>query len=440
MGIDLTAMFNNNPISKNTEYDVEYIDINLIKESKKNFYNTDEFQELKMSIALSGLLQNIEVKEIHNKFKMNKFKMNNFKFTTSSEKLKFARDFLDTHNINLELLKFKRIATKRKILGVNSGDKNGHYEIVSGHRRFKACKELFEEGNSEFNKIPCRISRTTSLVESEMELIFGNAFNRELSDYEKMQQVVRLSEVLEVLKKEDNKKFSGKKRDIIAELLKMSKTQVGRYQSIDKNLIPELKEELKQENLNLTTASELARLDKTQQAQKLEQIKQGEKVTATTLSKEIEQTKSKEVKKTVEVDEIQLDGQLELDFQDEISEEKVPIMDTKTDAAENANSTTLSSDEPDKETIRGGISTENDIESFINVIENTENVIGSLTIKTVIKKYEGKLSVVSNNIEKYKAIGRKPNKNDLEEQLELQIIVEALSHYLLVGGVNGEDN
>lgn len=434
MGIDLTAMFNNNPISKNTEYDVEYIDINLIKESKKNFYNTDEFQELKMSIALSGLLQNIEVKEIHNKFKMN-----NFKFTTSSEKLKFAREFLDTHNINLELLKFKRIATKRKILGVNSGDKNGYYEIVSGHRRFKACKELFEEGNSEFNKIPCRISRTTSLVESEMELIFGNAFNRELSDYEKMQQVVRLSELLETMKKQGNK-ISGKKRDVIAELLQMSKTQVGRYQSIDKNLIPELKEEFKQENLNFTTASELARLDKPQQAQKLEQIKQGEKVTATTLSKEIEQTKSKEVKKTVEVDEIQLDGQLELDFRDEISEEKVPIMDTKIDAVENANSTTLSSDEPHKETIRGGISTENDIESFINVIENTENVIGSLTIKTVIKKYEGKLSVVSNNIEKYKAIGRKPNKNDLEEQLELQIIVEALSHYLLVGGVNGEDN
>ena len=85
--------------------------------------------------------------------------------------------------------------------------------------------------------------------------------------------------------------------DIVADLLKVSPSQVARYESINNHLSPELTEEFRKEEINVTTAFELSRLDETQQAEALEEHKSGVMLTPDSV-KEKRETAKKPPKKT----------------------------------------------------------------------------------------------------------------------------------------------
>ncbi len=348
-GFDVGDLLNNTSKANipNNQYTIEYVDLDKLETSENNFYNTDDIENLKESIELIGLSQPIEV-----------------------------------------------------------WDDGERFVIISGHRRYKAFCELYEKGYEEYRAIPCIFKDELNETEAEIHLIFGNSATRELSDHEKSIQVSKLEELLEKWQKE-GKKIEGRKRDIIANQLKISKTQVGRYQSINKNLSEELKEELKNNNINLTTASELSRLDENKQKEQLEKIKQGEKVTAKSI---VEEIKSNEVEKddsnkdvgnwtfkeqTTLLEENQSEveeetAELSVDATKKEETKNVPIMDTKSER--------------------------------VFVLDKSKRD----AIENYVRKYTGKLNVVSTNISKYQQLNREPNKNDLDEQLEYQIIVEAL--------------
>ncbi|MCL2527912.1 MAG: hypothetical protein FWE42_05765 [Defluviitaleaceae bacterium] len=74
-------------------------------------------------------------------------------------------------------------------------------------------------------------------------------------------------------------KIEGRKRDIVAGLLKTSPSQVARYESINKNLTPGLTEEFKKGSINVTTAFEASRLPEKQQAEALEEHRGGKTLT-----------------------------------------------------------------------------------------------------------------------------------------------------------------
>ncbi len=332
----------------NNDYEIKYIKITDIHISENNFYKTDDIQDLKESIELVGLRQHIEI-------------WNN----------------------------------------------DGKYEIISGHRRYKAFEELHKENKSEFETIPCRVVQGINKTEAEIQLIFGNSVSRELTDYEKMFQISRLEELLDEWQK-DGVKIKGRKRDLIAEKLKMSKSQVGRLQGIEKNLSDDLKEQFKDGNINVTTAVELSKLDEEKQKENLEKIKQGAKVTAKTLADE--QVNNND-------EHIELENQVTFGYEEEKEEIKnVPNLGT----TENQEMNTESRQEEVKKV--------KEIEQpkiervYISDKDKQE------VIQTLIKKYQGKLSVISSNIEKYKNIGREPNKNDLDEQLEYKVLIEALEY------------
>ena len=66
-----------------------------------------------------------------------------------------------------------------------------------------------------------------------------------------------LKELYEIKRKRGDK-FSGTIRDIVAKELKMSPTAVQRYESINKNLIPEFREQFDNGMIKMTTAAALA--------------------------------------------------------------------------------------------------------------------------------------------------------------------------------------
>ena len=115
-------------------FKIEPIPIESIQPSAMNKYNISDIAELKASIELVGLQQNLVVRQTE--------------------------------------------------------DTTG-YELISGHRRLQALTELYAEGHTEFSKIPCKIEKYTDDIQAELQLIFANSTARQLTDFEKTYQAGR---------------------------------------------------------------------------------------------------------------------------------------------------------------------------------------------------------------------------------------------------------
>ena len=149
----------------------------------------------------------------------------------------------------------------------------GRYEIISGERRYCACKLLRDGGNKSFETIPAKVEDAQSDALAELKLIFANATARELTDYEKTVQAQRMKELFRQLRAEGYE-IRGRLREIVADVLDVSPAQVGRLESVSERLIPEFKEELKGGNIGITTAYDASTLPEDQQRQTLEAYRQ----------------------------------------------------------------------------------------------------------------------------------------------------------------------
>lgn len=175
-------------------------------------------------------------------------------------------------------------------LTVRETEVAGKYEIVSGERRYRGLQMLVADGKSQYAAVPCMVEVQKDPLLAELELLFANALARNLTDYEKTYQAGRIKEILHELKQRGHK-FKGRMREVIAELLKVSPAQVGRMESINKNLVPEVKDEFKKGKINMTAAYEASRLPQDQQEQVLEDIQQSGKVDIKTVKGKRERKK-----------------------------------------------------------------------------------------------------------------------------------------------------
>ncbi len=216
---DMTSLLNDTSKDKRpvNGFKIQYININNIIPDGRNFYSMEDIEDLKASILMFGLQQNLVVRE--------------------------------------------KVGTDK-------------YIVISGHRRRRALIGLIAEGHTQFEMVPCKVESNIDEIKTELKLIFGNSTTRELSDYEKMQQAVRLKELLTELKK-SGAKLPGRMRELVADTLKVSSAQVERLETIDKKLVPELKEEFKNNNLNFSTATSLSRLPSGEQRKAFKEISEG---------------------------------------------------------------------------------------------------------------------------------------------------------------------
>ena len=232
-----------NEIEAKNNFNVQYIDIKDIERNKKNFYEIVNVDELAEDIKMNGLNHNLVVRKLD----------------------------------------------------------NGKYELISGERRYTALTQLVEQGNEIFALVPCKVIEAND-IDSEIILIQANAQTRELTEVEKLEQVKGLTELYRT-KKKNGEKVPGKIREIIANDLKLSPTQVGRYERINKNLIPELKEILENGNLTIANASEFSSLSEDNQKVILEiinnkvEISKEEAIELKVKLKKLEQEKADELKK-----------------------------------------------------------------------------------------------------------------------------------------------
>ena len=113
----------------------------------------------------------------------------------------------------------------------------GKYQLISGHRRLAAIKQLIGDGRRRNTKVPCFIKGAKPKTETELDLIMLNATQRKYTDADTMREYEELTRIFKELEAA-GKPIKGRIRNKIAEALNVSAAQVGKLDNIKHNAVP----------------------------------------------------------------------------------------------------------------------------------------------------------------------------------------------------------
>lgn len=237
------------------------ISIKKLYSNDKNFYSVTDIEPLAQKILLVGLIENLEV--------------------------------------------------------VHDPCDQGEYRITAGERRWRALKLLVEQGYTDFEMVTCQIQTPASADEEMLRLIIANDYrNKTVTDI--LEEEKQLKDILQRMKQEGReikgyKLDSGRLRDVIAKMLQMPATKIAQIESINKHLIPEFAEELKEGRLTFSAAYMISGMNEETQAEMLERYQENGLT-----YKEVKEIKQQQEEKAAAE---QIEGQMNIDQFTETEEE-----------------------------------------------------------------------------------------------------------------------
>ena len=248
-------------------------DINIKKlySNDKNFYSVTDIEPLAQKILLVGLIENLEV--------------------------------------------------------VHDPCDHGEYRITAGERRWRALKLLVEQGYTDFEMVTCQIQTPASADEEMLRLIIANDYrNKTVADI--LEEEKQLKDILQRMKQEGRtikgyKLDSGRLRDVIAKMLQMPATKIAQIESINKHLIPEFAEELKEGRLTFSAAYEISGMNEEAQAEMLERYQENGLT-----FKEVKEIKKQQEEKAASE---QIEGQTTLDDFTQLADDDEDIEEAEDD-------------------------------------------------------------------------------------------------------------
>lgn len=186
----------------------------------------------------------------------------------------------------------------------------GEYKIIDGEKRWRALHLLVERGYKEYEFATCNITAPNSQQEEKITMIMANSY-RDKDVITMIREEQELKETLEEMKaKEIELKGydlqSGRLRDVIADMLNVSKTKVAQIEAVRNNLIPEFMEELNKNRLTFSAAYELSGMSSDEQREALA-------VLADTGELTYQAIKDMKEKKAAEAAGAQIDGQISIE-------------------------------------------------------------------------------------------------------------------------------
>lgn len=209
-------------------------------------------KEAVMAFNINNFLNAESKKEMKNDWKP--VKVSARKLRPAPDKINFYhagdREIKDLAE-SIELVGLQQYPVVRQVEGTDE------YEVIAGHKRRLAILRLLDEGKAEYEMIPCRVE-TPDDIRNELILIFTNSTQRERTDYEKMREIERVRELLGEYQK--THELTGRRQNIIAEILGTSKTKVGTLDNINNNLAEPFKEEFAAGKISTSAANEIAGL------------------------------------------------------------------------------------------------------------------------------------------------------------------------------------
>lgn len=249
-------------------------DINIKKlySNDKNFYSVTDIEPLAQKILLVGLIENLEV--------------------------------------------------------VHDPCDHGEYRITAGERRWRALKLLVKQGYTDFEMVTCQIQTPASADEEMLRLIIANDYrNKTVADI--LEEEKQLKDILQRMKQEGKtvkgyKLDSGRLRDVIAKMLQMPATKIAQIESINKHLITEFAEELKEGRLTFSAAYEISGMNEEAQAEMLERYQENGLT-----FKEVKEIKKQQEEKAASE---QIEGQMTLDDEGQLADDDKDIEEAEDDA------------------------------------------------------------------------------------------------------------
>lgn len=126
------------------------------------------------------------------------------------------------------------------------------YMLISGHRRWAACRILSTLGDTRFDSLPCLIRESHGKLDDRIALITANATARDLTDGERLAQYEALKNAL--TKKKAAGQLEGKVRDEVCRILGLSTGAAARLNVIASCENELIKERLKAGEIGLMEA------------------------------------------------------------------------------------------------------------------------------------------------------------------------------------------
>lgn len=195
----------------------------------------------------------------------------------------------------------------------NGEDGRKKYNLISGHRRRLAILRLLAEGKERFRMVECSVRDRKKSEEDQilnrLMMIMANGY-RDKTDWERMTEAIETERLVVELKEKMN--IAGRTRDLLAEILKSTPTQVARYKAIYNNLTPGLMLAFKDGKIGVSAAYEASGLKEEYQSKAIEKMK---------LDGELQIGDIKQLKQEERVNE-QIPGQQSISIYKQIEEQK----------------------------------------------------------------------------------------------------------------------
>lgn len=164
----------------------------------------------------------------------------------------------------LSLQKLDELKASIKAVGVMQNivvkeNPAGGYTMLSGHRRWLACKSLVGEGYTDKQFIPATVLRNSKDIEDRFKFLTMNSTIRNKNNYQVMQEMLELEDVLDKFQ-QINGKLDITKRKALAEITSLSEATIAKMKAIKNNLIDILMDLFKENKISFIAAYEASSL------------------------------------------------------------------------------------------------------------------------------------------------------------------------------------
>lgn len=147
------------------------------------------------------------------------------------------RNFYEMSDLDALAASIEAFGLEQPLVVRPEEDKDGEYRLISGHRRRAALLMLAERmpDDPRWAQVQVRVVESLGEAADRLRLIHGNRTTREKTEWERMMEAVELDDIAKKMKAQ-GAKVDGKLRDVVAQDMGISSSQVGKYLSIYRNL------------------------------------------------------------------------------------------------------------------------------------------------------------------------------------------------------------
>lgn len=218
------------------------------------------------------------------KFNVNSLGLGNGLLNTYSQELKEAFEIVnipidkidENENNNYSIEAIDELIDSIRTVGLKQNldvmkMPNGRYKLLTGHRRFKALKQLSEE-NQKYKMVPCTVTEIGSVTlpiseESKEKYLIHitNSTQRDMTEADKYNQY---KDLVAIYTEAKNNGFtlSDKMRNLIANDMNVSAAQIGKMDYIRNNGTEDLEKRILENEVTIAEANIIAHKDKKEQA------------------------------------------------------------------------------------------------------------------------------------------------------------------------------